>query len=160
MDIYKFFTSKNVGKVRDVRIIKDQRSGKSKGVAYVEFYTAESVMLALGLSGMPLLGVPLRVQNSYAEKNWQAMVNRYINKEINKVAKTYKVKITGLTDVLGNVSEQNIKEIFGNFGDIELIEVPWDPMSGRNYGYAMVVYTKKKDAEEAIEAMDGYKIKG
>ena len=61
MDIYKFFTSKNVGKVRDVRIIKDSRSGKSKGVAYVEFYTAESVMLALGLSGIPLLGVPLKI---------------------------------------------------------------------------------------------------
>ena len=51
-------------------------------------------------------------------------MNRYINKEINKVAKTYKVKISGLTDVLGTVSEQNIKEIFGNFGEVELIEVP------------------------------------
>ena len=33
-------------------------------------------------------------------------------------------------------------------------------MSGRNYGYAMVVYTKKKDAEDAIDAMDGFKLKG
>ena len=60
-DIYTFFTSKNVGKIWDVRIIKDTWSGKSKGVAYVEFYTAESVMLALGLSGMPLLGVPMKI---------------------------------------------------------------------------------------------------
>ena len=65
-----------------------------------------------------------------------------------------------MTDVLGTVSEQNIKEIFGNFGELELIEVPWDPMTGWNYGYAMVVYTKKKDAEDAIEAMDGFKLKG
>ena len=88
------------------------------------------------------------------------MVNWYINKELNKVAKTYKVKITGLTDVLGNVTELNIKEIFGNFGDIELVEVPRDPMSGKNYGYAMVVYTKKKDALDAIESMHKHKLKG
>jgi len=58
------------------------------------------------------------------------MVNRYINKELNKVAKTYKIKITGLTDVLGTVTELNIKEIFKNFGEIESVEVPKDPMTG------------------------------
>ena len=62
--------------------------------------------------------------------------------------------------MLGTVNEQNIKEIFGNFGEVELIEVPRDPMTGWNYGYAMVVYTKKWDAEDAIEAMHGFKLKG
>jgi RNA-binding protein 39 len=38
-DIYKFFQKHEVGKIRDIRIIRDQRSGKSKGVAYVEFFT-------------------------------------------------------------------------------------------------------------------------
>lgn len=88
------------------------------------------------------------------------MVNRYINKELNKVAKTYKIKITGLTDVLGTVTELNIKEIFKNFGEIESVEVPKDPMTGQNYGYSIVTYTKKNDAKDAIESMDGFKIKG
>jgi len=30
-EIYKFFKANNVGKVRDIKVIKDQRSGKSKG---------------------------------------------------------------------------------------------------------------------------------
>ena len=33
-------------------------------------------------------------------------------------------------------------------------------MSGKNYGYAYVIFTKKKDAHDAIDAMDGHKIKG
>ena len=33
-------------------------------------------------------------------------------------------------------------------------------MSGKNYGYALVVYNQKKEAQEAIGAMDGFKIKG
>lgn len=34
-DIYTFFAKTGVGKIRDVRLIRDQRSGKSKG--YVHF---------------------------------------------------------------------------------------------------------------------------
>jgi RNA-binding protein 39 len=30
-DVYQFFAKGNVGKIRDVRLIRDQRSGKSKG---------------------------------------------------------------------------------------------------------------------------------
>jgi len=30
-EIYNFFTKAGVGKIRDVRLIRDQRSGKSKG---------------------------------------------------------------------------------------------------------------------------------
>jgi RNA-binding protein 39 len=50
-DIYNFFVKAGVGKVRDIRLIKDSRSGKSKGIAYVEFYTPESVLMAMALSG-------------------------------------------------------------------------------------------------------------
>jgi len=39
-DIWNFFSKAECGKIRDIRIIRDQRSGKSKGVAYVEFYTS------------------------------------------------------------------------------------------------------------------------
>ena len=50
-DIWGFFKKEQCGKVRDVRIIKDPRSLRSKGVAYVEFYTSESVQKALRTNG-------------------------------------------------------------------------------------------------------------
>ena len=30
-EVYSFFTKAGVGKIRDIRIIRDQRAGKSKG---------------------------------------------------------------------------------------------------------------------------------
>lgn len=51
-------------KVRDVRIISDRNSRRSKGIAYIEFVDATSVPLAIGLSGQRLLGVPIIVQAS------------------------------------------------------------------------------------------------
>lgn len=50
--------------VRDVRMISDRNSRRSKGIAYVEFVETSSVPLAIGLTGQRLLGVPIIVQAS------------------------------------------------------------------------------------------------
>lgn len=50
--------------VRDVRMISDRNSRRSKGIAYIEFVEANSVPLAIGLTGQRLLGVPIIVQAS------------------------------------------------------------------------------------------------
>jgi len=50
------FASNNLGRVIDIKIIRDQRSGKSKGVAYVEFESQESVLLAVALTSQQILG--------------------------------------------------------------------------------------------------------
>ncbi|ONH92305.1 hypothetical protein PRUPE_8G167800 [Prunus persica] len=66
-DVYEFFS--RAGKVRDVRLIMDRNSRRSKGVGYIEFYDAMSVPMAIALSGQPLLGQPVMVKPSEAEKN-------------------------------------------------------------------------------------------
>ncbi|OWM80438.1 hypothetical protein CDL15_Pgr019718 [Punica granatum] len=48
-DVYEFFS--RAGKVRDVRLIMDRISRRSKGVGYIEFYDAMSVPMAIALSG-------------------------------------------------------------------------------------------------------------
>lgn len=50
--------------VRDVRMISDRNSRRSKGIAYIEFVESSSVPLAIGLTGQRLLGVPIIVQAS------------------------------------------------------------------------------------------------
>ncbi|KAI3702001.1 hypothetical protein L6452_27569 [Arctium lappa] len=52
-DVYEFFS--RVGKVRDVRLIMDCNSTRSKGVGYIEFYDAMSVPMARALSGLFLV---------------------------------------------------------------------------------------------------------
>lgn len=158
-DIYEFFVKANVGKVRDVRIIKDQKTGKSKGVAYVEFYTPESVLLGMALSGQPLLGLPMIIQASQAEINRQAQATRYRQ----ELQKKHKPRDSTMKLYIGNIlpmmTESDIRQIFSPFGEIELIEVPRDPHTGKNRKVAFVTFSRKKDARVAIEEMDGYKIK-
>jgi RNA-binding protein 39 len=91
-ELADFFAA--VGKVRDAKIIADRISRRSKGyilyslifsfnvlalnnyyfnrVGYVEFYDEESVPKALALTGQKLLGIPVIVQLTEAEKNRQA----------------------------------------------------------------------------------------
>lgn len=92
------FFEAQAGKVRDARVIVDRVSRRSKGcgsflspqtstvsadgvcgshrVGYVEFRELDAVQKALALSGTKLLGIPVMVQYTEAEKNRQAMAER------------------------------------------------------------------------------------
>lgn len=153
-NIYEFFVKANVGKVRDVRLIKDQKTGKSKGVAYVEFYTPESVLLAMALSGQPLLGMPVIIQASQAEINRQAQATKYrqeLQKKNSRKDDTMKLYIGNIKP---SMTDSEIRAIFSPFGEIELIEVPRDPHTGKNKGVAFVTFSRRKDAKVAIDSMN------
>ena len=81
-DVYQFF--KTIGSIRDIQIIRDARSGRSKGVAYVEFYQAQSVSAAMALSGQILMLQPVKVQPSQAEKNKQNNATRNVLLQANR----------------------------------------------------------------------------
>lgn len=55
-DVFRFFSNATIGRIRDIKIIRDQRTGKAKGAAYVEFESQESVLLAAAMSDQPILG--------------------------------------------------------------------------------------------------------
>jgi RNA-binding protein 39 len=46
-----FFSKHKTGKIRDIRIIRDKKTGKSKGIAYVEFYESDAALRSMALSG-------------------------------------------------------------------------------------------------------------
>jgi RNA recognition motif-containing protein len=66
-DLFILFTQK-AGKVTDIYIICDRQANKSKGLAYIELETIESMARALGLSGIELYGQPIQVKPSEMEK--------------------------------------------------------------------------------------------
>jgi hypothetical protein len=68
-ELFEFFSQ--AGTVVDIRLIKDARSGRSKGVAYVEFADAESVLRAMALNGILFMQQPLLVTMTMAERNQQ-----------------------------------------------------------------------------------------
>ncbi|CAI2370356.1 unnamed protein product [Moneuplotes crassus] len=64
-----------------------------------------------------------------------------------------KIYIYGLT------SENDVRQVFSPFGEIELIELPRDPYSRKSKKVAFVTFCRRRDAKAAIKEMDGYKAK-
>ncbi|OMJ87794.1 hypothetical protein SteCoe_10443 [Stentor coeruleus] len=154
-DVYRFFSTAGVGKVRDVKVIRDTKTGKSKGVAYVEFYTPDSVLKSMTLSGQMINGQVISVQPSQAEKNRAAAATR-LAKTAEQQLSTPKVGpnkifIASLKDELSYIGVRELRQLFSPFGEIDNVKV--------NKGIGYVQYRNCKDANEAVTKMDGMKIK-
>lgn len=133
-DLEEFFSS--VGKVRDVRLITCNKTKRFKGIAYIEFKSSESVPLALGLSGEKLLGIPISVQHTQAEKNRIA----------NVVPVPVPVKAGPMRLYVGslhfNITEDMLRGIFEPFGKIDSIQLIMDSETGRSKGYGFITVSQ------------------
>ncbi|XP_042429311.1 RNA-binding protein 39-like isoform X2 [Zingiber officinale] len=150
-DVYEFFSK--AGKVRDVRLIMDRNSRRSKGVGYIEFYDVMSVPMAIALSGQLLLGQPVMVKPSEAEKNL--------------VQSNTTAGGTGLTgpnsgaarrlyvgNLHLNITEPQLRQVFEPFGQVELVQLPLDPLTGLCKGYGFIQFARLEDAR-AAQSLNG-----
>jgi len=158
-DVYEFFST-NAGKVRDVQIIRDARTGRSKGVAYVEFYLQEATLKALALSGQAVKGQAIRVQPSQAEKNRAATAGKAAMHYMAPRETPLRLYVGGLTDSLANISEEELKKLFSPFGEIEFIDLHRDPYTNKCKGFAFIQFKNAPEAREAMTAMNGFQLAG
>ncbi|CAL2263174.1 unnamed protein product [Prunus armeniaca] len=126
-DVYEFFS--RAGKVRDVRLIMDCNSRRSKGVGYIEFYDAMSVSMAIAHSGQPLLGQPVMVKPSEAEKNLVQSTSvvsgpgGMIGPYSGGARRLY------VGNLHTNIKEDDLRQVFGAFGPVELVQLPVDELT-------------------------------
>lgn len=151
-DLEEFFSS--VGKVRDVRLIQDNKTRRSKGIAYIEFRDVESSTLALGLNGQKLLGVPVIVQQTQAEKNRAAAASATIQKGSSGPMRLY------VGSLHFNITEEMMRGIFEPFGRIDHIQLIMDPETGRSRGYGFITFHDSEDAKKALEQLNGFELAG
>lgn len=152
-DLEEFFSS--VGKVRDVRLITCNKTRRFKGIAYIEFRDPESVPLALGLSGQKLVGIPIIVQHTQAEKN--RMGNSMPNLMPKGMTGPMRLYVGSLHF---NITEDMLRGIFEPFGKIDHIQLIMDPETGRSKGYGFVTFHNCEDAKKALEQLNGFELAG
>ncbi|XP_043979270.1 RNA-binding protein 39-like isoform X2 [Gambusia affinis] len=153
-DLEEFFSA--VGKVRDVRMISDRNSRRSKGIAYIEFVEASSVPLAIGLTGQRLLGVPIIVQASQAEKNRAAAAAA-----ANSLQKgTFGPMRLYVGSLHFNITEEMLRGIFEPFGRIENIQLMMDSETGRSKGFGFITFSDAECAKKALEQLNGFELAG
>nr|XP_019708532.2 RNA-binding protein 39 isoform X2 [Elaeis guineensis] len=140
-DIYEFFSK--AGKVRDVRLIMDRNSRRSKGVGYIEFYDAMSVPMAIALCGQLLLGQPVMVKPSEAEKN--------LVQSNATGAAARKIYVGNLHF---NITEDQLRQVFEPFGPVELVQLPVDLETGHCKGYGFIQFAQVEHAK-AAQSLNG-----
>ncbi|XP_011088625.1 RNA-binding protein 39 isoform X1 [Sesamum indicum] len=143
-DVYEFFS--RAGKVRDVKLIMDRNTRRSKGVGYIEFYDVMSVPMAIALSGQPLLGQPVMVKPSEAEKN-------LVQSTSGGGGLTGPYSGGARRLYVGNlpvaIKEDQLRQVFESFGTVELVQMPSEPGTGNCKGYAFIQFARLEDAKAA-----------
>lgn len=156
-DVYEFFTT-YAGNVRDIRIIRDNRTGRSKGVCYVEFYSVESVLKALKLTGQRIMNASVTVQASQAEKNRAARLAKL--EEIKAETTPLLLRVDGLVGLLARIRPDELDSLFSTFGKVESIEIEADKRTRASMGFASVLFEKAIEGHDAIKALNNFEIAG
>jgi RNA-binding protein 39 len=165
-DVFELFSS--VGKVKDVRLIQDERSGKCVGVGYVEMATRQDLAMALGLDGTVLRGMPMVVQVSFAEKNRLAATGASAA-EIKAVGHGSNGSGGGGGSDAGmklyvgslhpSLTEDQLRGVFAPFGQLDRVDVHKTP-TGESKGYAFLHFALAADGRKCMAQMDGFSLAG
>ncbi|ORY56916.1 uncharacterized protein BCR38DRAFT_355433 [Pseudomassariella vexata] len=152
-DLKEFF--EKTGPVNEAQIVKDRISGRSKGVGYVEFKNEESVTAALQLTGQKLLGIPVIVQLTEAEKNRQVRTTEGSGTHANSIPfhRLY------VGNIHFSITETDLQNVFEPFGELEFVQLQKDD-NGRSRGYGFVQFREADQAREALEKMNGFDLAG
>ncbi|KAI9481240.1 MAG: hypothetical protein EXX96DRAFT_480892 [Benjaminiella poitrasii] len=153
-ELEDFFSQ--AGRLREATIIKDRNSGRSKGCGYVEFYEEETVQNALALSGQKLLGIPIIVQLSEAEKNRLALQAQ--RNALNASEPTYQRLYVGSLHF--SLTDNDVRQIFEPFGPLDFVNLHRDTETGRSKGFGFIQYKNSADAKQALEKMNGFELAG
>ena len=166
-DIKRFFRKTLGCKVNDVQLLRDKRTGRHKGCAYVELGRLEDIPTAVAATGKQpdFQRFPILVKASEAEKNYG------IDGPSANVSLPIQVPVTGLTkrieaqkvyngSIDRNVTQAQLYAIFSQFGDLEKVTLQVDTATGMSKGFAFLSFKDPKVANLAIQAMSGQVLAG
>jgi RNA recognition motif-containing protein len=63
-------------------------------------------------------------------------------------------------DLSYDVTEDDLKAVFSEFGEVDSVNIIKDKFSGRSKGFGFVEMPNNSEADKAIEALNGTELKG
>ncbi|KAJ4456351.1 putative RNA-binding protein 39 [Paratrimastix pyriformis] len=152
----RFFEDHEVH-VRDVRLIMDRNSRRSKGFGYVECADRESLDKIFTLIGQQLEGFSIQIQRSEAEKNKAAAIAQAAAAAAASATSIpMKLYVGSLNP---NIREADLRQLFAPWGDIDSINIIKDE-SGHSKGFGFIQYKRAEDGRKAMAAMNGFEVVG
>lgn len=161
---------RDVGRVREVRLIMDSKTRRHKGIAYIEFEEASSAAKAFSLNGQDFFGAPMVIQSAQTDRNsrpsgeWHPSTSHTVNHSSSNPnsrphlpPNCYRVYVGGLNV---NLTEEMIKLVFEPFGPIVRLELMKDRVTNVSRGYAFITYANEEDGKKAVQALDGFELAG
>lgn len=144
------------GEVVSARVQMDRNTGKSRGFGFVEFANVEGANAAVALNGQK--EIDGRVVN----------IDKTTPKAPNPEGRA---KVFGDTPgepstvlFVGNVSfdttEDQLWEVFAEYGEVKSVRLPTDRESGRPKGFGYVEFTDIESSKKAFEGAKGLDIGG
>lgn len=106
-------------------------------VGYVEFKSEDTIAAALQLTGQKLLGIPVIVQVTEAEKNRQVRNTAETPSGGNATGVPFHRLYVG--NIHFSITESDLRNVFEPFGELEFVQLQKDD-SGRSRGYGFVQY--------------------
>lgn len=152
-DLRTYFTKQNLS-VHEVILLRDKRTGRHKGIAYLELSRLEQVPQALKLHSQvptfqrfPILIQPMS-ESSSTDPSHSMVVQR------TEAQKVY------LGSIDRNVTQQQLFCIFSQFGTLEKVLLQMDPSTGLSRGFAFLSFKEAEVANLAIQCMSGQVLAG
>lgn len=173
-DIRRYFRRKVGCHVNEVILLKDKRTGRHKGCAYVQLATIEDVQKAVSVNGQPpdFQRFPILVKASEAEKNYiipassstvtakmmgNVTISGPMTNSDGKLIEAQKVYVGSLDP---SVSEEHLFALYSQFGQLEKVSMQMEPATRVTRGYAFLSFRDPKEANLAIQTMSNQVLAG
>jgi len=162
-DVCRFFRDQVGVQVVDVKFLKDRKSDRHRGCAYVELANISMVPVAIAASGVTpeFQRFPILVRESEAEKNANATA---VVKAPSTASGPGPVAVSNIKAVyIGNiervVTTEQLQYLFGQFGPLQKVALQVDG-DGISKGFCFLTYADAKSANLSIQTMSGQLLAG
>lgn len=179
-ELKRYFTKKVGCHVNEVILLRDKRTGRHKGCAYVELGRLEDVPKAVAISGIPpdFQPFPMLVKASEAEKNYTIPTQATLTASMMGARTSTSTTTTTAANILGpngklveaqkvyvgnldpSVTHEQLYKVFSKLGPLEKVAIQMDPTTGLSRGFAFLSFREAKNAYLAIQTMSGQMLGG